>query len=126
MGWATSAGKTAAKYGVRYGPHAVAAWKVAGPKVEAAARAKLDEVGARRRAFDHAGSVAGGSVLRVVDRGRPVFVVFSQDEPVATYPEVERPLPELTSRADLAQRTTPAEHKDSQLRTRLTRGATRR
>jgi hypothetical protein len=121
MGWATSAGKTAAKYGVRYGPHAVAAWKIAGPRVEAAARAKIDEVGARRTAFDHADSVAGGSVLRVVERGSGVFVVFSGEEPVASYPEVERSLPDLVARADLAKRVTPEEHRRRQLRARLRR-----
>ncbi len=122
MGWATSAGKTAAKYGVRYGPHAVAAWKIAGPKVEAAARARLDEAGARRTAFDHADSVAAGSVLRVVEKGRGVFVVLSGDEPLAAYPEVERPLAELVARADLGKRVTPAEHRQRQLRARLRRG----
>ncbi len=122
MGWATSAGKTAAKYGVRYGPHAVAAWKIAGPKVEAAARARLDEAGARRTAFDHADSVAAGSVLRVVEKGRGVFVVLSGDEPLAAYPEVERPLADLIARADLGKRVTPAEHRQGQLRHRLRRG----
>ena len=93
MGWAKVAGRNAAKYGVKYGPHAVAAWKIAGSQVEVAARQKMDEVSARRTAFDHADSVAGGSVLRVVDHGRALFVIFSHDEPVACYPEVQRPLP---------------------------------
>lgn len=104
MGWARTASKTAARYGVRYGPHVVAAWKIAGPKVEAAARSKLDEAGARRTAFDHADSVAEGSVLRVVERGHGVFVVLSGDEPLAAYPEVERPLADLLDRADLGKR----------------------
>ena len=121
MGWASTAGRTAARYGVRYGPHVVAAWKIAGPKVEAAARSKLDEVGARRTAFDHADSVADGSVLRVVDRGRGVFVVLSGHEPLAAYPEVERPLADLLDRADLGKRVTPAEHRQRQLRARLRR-----
>jgi hypothetical protein len=121
MGWARKVGTTAARYGVRYGPHAVAAWKIAGPRVEAAARSKIDEVGARRTAFDHADSVADGSVLRVVDRGRALFVVLSGDEPLASYPEVERPLAELVARADLDKRVTPAEHRQRQLRTRLRR-----
>ena len=85
MGWARTASKTAARYGVRYGPHVVAAWKIAGPKVEAAARSKLDEAGARRTAFDHADSVAEGSVLRVVERGHGVFVVLSSNPHVFGY-----------------------------------------
>lgn len=125
MGWATSAGKTAAKYGVRYGPHAVAVWKVAGSHVETAARHKLDEVSARRTAFDHAGSVTGGSVLRVVDKGSAVFVVFSVDEPVASYPETERSLPDLVEKADLSRRVTPAEHREQRLRSRVRRAGRR-
>ena len=125
MGWATSVGRKAARYGVRYGPHAVAAWKIAGPKVEAAARAKLDEAGARRTAFDHADSVAGGSVLRVVDAGRAVFVVLGDEEPVAAYPDGGRPVAELVARADLTKRVTPAEHRERQLRNRLRRGRSR-
>ena len=122
MGWARTASKTAARYGVRYGPHVVAAWKIAGPKVEAAARSKLDEAGARRTAFDHADSVADGSVLRVVERGHGGVVVLSGDAPLAAYPVVERPLADLLDRADLGKRVTPAEHRQRQLRARLRRG----
>lgn len=122
MSWAKVAGKTAAKYGVRYGPHAVAVWKVAGSHVETAARHKMDEVSARRTAFDHAGSVSGGSVLRVVDKGAAVFVVFSVDEPIASYPETERPLTDLVERADLSRRVTPSERREKRLRSRVRRG----
>ncbi len=121
MGWAKVAGRNAAKYGVRYGPHAVAAWKIAGSQVEAAARHKMDEVSARRTAFDHADSVAGGSVLRVVDHGRALFVIFSHDEPVACYPEVQRPLPALVDKADLGKRVTPDEQRERRLRARARR-----
>jgi hypothetical protein len=121
MGWAKVAGKNAAKYGVKYGPHAVAAWKIAGSQIEAAARHKMDEVTARRTAFDHADSVAGGSVLRVVDHGTALFVVLSHDEPVACYPEVQRPLLELVAKADLAKRVTPDEQRERRLRARARR-----
>lgn len=121
MGWAKVAGKNAAKYGVKYGPHAVAAWKIAGSQIEAAARHKMDEVTARRTAFDHADSVAGGSVLRVVDHGTALFVVLSHDEPVACYPEVQRPLVELVAKADLAKRVTPDEQRERRLRARARR-----
>jgi hypothetical protein len=121
MGWAKVAGKNAAKYGVKYGPHAVAAWKIAGSQIETAARHKMDEVTARRTAFDHADSVAGGSVLRVVDHGRALFVVLSHDEPVACYPEVQRPLVELVAKADLAKRVTPDQQRERRLRARARR-----
>jgi hypothetical protein len=128
MAWtsnaAKTAAKTAAKYGVKYGPHAVAVWKVAGHHVESAARQKVDEVAARRTAFDHADSVDRGSVLRVVDRGRAVFVVFSAEDPVASYPEGERSLTELTERADLAKRVTSEEHRQRRLRARARRAGT--
>jgi hypothetical protein len=60
-------------------------------------------------------------VLRVVDHGSAVFVVFSGDEPVASYPEVDRLLADLTERADLAKRVTPEQHRDRQLRARARR-----
>lgn len=118
MGW-TSAGKTAAKYGVKYGPHAVALWKVAGHHVEAAARSKMDELTARRTAFDHADATAEGSVLRVVHAGQAVFVVFTADEPVAAYPQVEQDLDDLVATADLGKRVTPEQHHAQQLRARV-------
>ncbi|MEP7089491.1 MAG: hypothetical protein ABI776_05220 [Nocardioidaceae bacterium] len=129
MAWARTAGKTAAKYGVKYGPHAVAVWKIAGSHVESAARNKMDEVTARRTAFDHAGGTTDGSVLRLVDRGRVLFVVYSGKDPVASYPEAERPLAELTMTADLVRRVTPEQHRERRLRARARRaggGAVRR
>lgn len=125
MTWARTAGRTAARAGVKYGPHAVAVWKIAGHHVEVAARHKLDEVAARRTAFDHAGVTAHGSVLRLVERGQAVFVVFSGDEPVASDPSVERPLTQLTATADLSQRSTPDEHQERRLRARVRRAGTR-
>ena len=121
MGWAKVAARNAAKYSVKYGPHAVAVWKIAGSQIEVAARQKMDEVTARRTAFDHADSVAGGSVLRVVEHGRALFVVLSHDEPVACYPEVQRPLVDLIARADLAKRVTPDEQRERRLRARARR-----
>jgi hypothetical protein len=125
MGWATSAGKTAAKYGAKYGPHAVVVWKVAGHHVEAAARNKLDEVGARRTAFDHASTVSDGAVLRVVDSGHAVFVVLSGERAVASYPQGDKPLEALLRDADLRRRVTPEQHRQQRLRSRLQRRASR-
>ena len=64
----------------------MAAWKIAGPQIEAAARHEDRRGTARRTAFDHADSVADGSVLRVVEQGHGVFVVLSGDEPLAATP----------------------------------------
>ncbi len=125
MGWASTAGRSAAKYGVKYGPHAVAAWKIAGSHVESAARHKVDDVSARRTAFDHADAVADGAVLRVVEHGRPVYVVLTGDVPVASYPEGERDLAALLATADLGKRVTPEEHRQRRLRSRARRAGTK-
>jgi hypothetical protein len=125
MGWITRATKNAAKYGVKYGPHAKVAWEVGGKHLQAAARAKLDELTLRRKAFDEADGTRDGSVLRVVEQGEPVFVVFSGDEPVAAYPRAERPLAEVVRRADLDKRVTVAEYHEQQLRARARRAGAR-
>ena len=52
-------------------------------------------------------------------------MVFAGNEPVGSYPTTERPLVELVGRADLAQRTTPEEHREQQLRARMLRAADR-
>lgn len=121
MGWITRASKNAAKYGVKYGPHAKVAWEVGGKHLQAAARAKLDELALRRKAFDEADGTLDGSVLRVVEQGDPVFVVFAGDEPVASYPPVQRPLAEVVRRADLAKRVSVAAYREQQIRARARR-----
>jgi hypothetical protein len=125
MSWMGPVAKNAVKYGAKYGPHAKVAWEVGGKHVQAAARAKLDELAWRRKAFDHAGVTADGSVLRVVHDGDPVFVVFAGDEPVASYPRVEAALPDLVRRADLSKRVTPEEFRQRQLRARARRAGER-
>ena len=125
MSWVGPVAKNAAKYGAKYGPHAKVAWEVAGKHVQAAARSRMDAATLRRKAFDQAAVTREGSVLRVVEAGEPVFVVFSGDEPVESYPPTAHPLDELVARADLAQRTTPEEHREQQLRARVLRAAER-
>ena len=125
MSWVGPVAKNAAKYGAKYGPHAKVAWELAGKHVQAAARARRDAATLRRKAFDQAAVTRDGSVLRVVEAGEPVFVVFSGDEPVGCYPTTERSLEELVVRADLAQRTTPEEHREQLLRARMLRAADR-
>lgn len=117
--------KSAAKYGAKYGPHAKVAWELGGKHLQAAARDRLDEMAVRRKAFDHASGTRAGSVLRVIDQDEVRYVVYSGDDPVAAYPKTDRPLAELVARADLAQRRTPEEHREQQVRARLRRaGAT--
>jgi len=125
MGWVAPAAKTAAKYGAKYGPHAKVAWELVGKQVQSAARAKLDAAAMRRKAFAHADATNEGSVLKVVDHGEPVFVVFSDGDPVASYPEVERLLADLVARADMSKRTTPDQWRAQQIRARVKRAGTK-
>ncbi|MGZ4428450.1 MAG: hypothetical protein ACXVW2_08035 [Nocardioidaceae bacterium] len=129
MGWvgpmARKVGRTGAKYGAKYGPHAVVLWNVAGDQVQAAAREKAAEIAERRNAFAEAEATAHGSVLKVVHRGVRTFVVFSGDEPVAAYPATERPFEELVAHADLGRRVTPEQHRERQLRARARRAGRR-
>ncbi len=117
--------RSGARYGAKYGPHAMLAWELAGTHVQAAARARLDELAARRRAFDHADGLRAGSVLRVVDHGLVVFVAYSGDEPVACYPQVAVPLDDLVRHADLDKRRTPQQHQERLLRSRARRAGAR-
>lgn len=121
MGWVAPAAKNAAKYGAKYGPHAKVAWEIAGKQVQSAARARLDVAAQRRKAFAHAETTSDGSVLRAVDHGEPVFVVFSGGDPVASYPELDRPLVDLVARADMTKRTTPEQWREQQIRAKVKR-----
>ena len=125
MPWIGPVTKNAAKYGAKYGPHVKVAWEAGGKHLQAAARAKLDERSLRRKAFDEAGGTKNGSVLRVVANGDPVFVVLSGDEPVASYPQTQRPLADLVAKADLSKRRTPQEFHEQQLRARARRTGAR-
>ena len=125
MSWMVPVAKQAAKYGVKYGPHAKLAWQAGGEHVTKAARAKVDEVARRRQAFDEASTTREGSVLRVVHRGEATFVVFSGDEPVSSYPPVATPLPDVVGRGDLSQRMTPAQRREQQVRRRVANRAAR-
>lgn len=116
MSWVKPAARTAAKYGAKYGPHALVVWNVAGDHVQAAAKAKAAEIAERRKAFLEAGSVVDGSVLKVVDHGTTTFVVFSGEHPVATYPDATKAFDELIVHADLAKRVTPEDRREHSAR----------
>ena len=129
MSWVGPAARNVAKYGVKYGPQAKVAWDIGGKHVQAAARKQLDNVAARRKAFEQAELVKDGSVLKTINQGTQIWVVFSANDPVAAYPSnpTDNPtsdptgLPELLSHADLSNRETPAEHRAKQLRQRARR-----
>lgn len=122
---ASSNAAWAAKLAARYGPHVAAAVKVAGPTVKESVEVQRRRLANRHAAFDKAGTVTDGSVLRQRDGDEVVFVVFSGDQPVAVYPEVAVPIAELVRTADLSQRLTPAEFEAAKVRTRAGRAVHR-
>ena len=123
MSWMRPTAGKAATYGAKYGPHAVVVWNVAGEHIQAAARAKAAEIAERRKAFAEADAVVDGSVLRVVDHGTVVFVVFTGEEPVASYPETTKPLDQLIAHADLGKRVTPEQRRERSAVNRARRAA---
>lgn len=120
---ASSNAAKAAKLAAKYGPHVAAAMKVAGPAVKEGVETQRKRMESRHAAYDKAGTLAQGSVLRQRDGNDVVWVVFAGDEPVAVYPEVATPIAELVRSADLSKRATPAEFEAAKVRTRAARAA---
>lgn len=101
--------KTAVTYAVKYGPLVYEAVKHGREPAQRAVQKALDRRADRRRAIAHATTVVAGSVLRVFHRAEPVWVVFSAETPVASYPDVDAPLPSLLEHADLSLRVSPSD-----------------
>ena len=108
-----SRAKFVAAKAVRYGPHVIAAAKLARGPAEKAARDALERRKARRDALAHAAGVTAASVLQVSWQGSRVWVVWSGDEPVAAYPRevgdpaTPVPVAAATKHVDPAKRRTP-------------------
>ena len=107
----------------KYAPAAYEVARQSREPVEKAVRAAAQRRQARRTAVQHAGTLKNGTVLRVFHAGQPVWVVFSGDEPRASYPTVDVPLPELLQDADLDKRQSPAELRRPRLGKRRGRAA---
>ena len=101
------------KWGVKYGPHVVVLAQQAKEPAMAAAQKALDRQRAKRRAIEHAATVRDGTVLKTfdprADHSEPVWVVFSEDEPIAAHPTTSTPLAELIAKSDLTMRKRPAD-----------------
>jgi hypothetical protein len=110
-----------AKNAVKYGPHAQQVWKHAGKPAREAAQKAAADWSSRRTALEHADSVVDGSLLRVVHEGRGVWVVFSGDAAVASYPSVSTSPTELVTHADKGKRVTPEELRERQPSRRIRR-----
>jgi hypothetical protein len=89
---------------VKYGPQAKIAWDNGGKKAAAAAAKRARSLTARRKAFAHAATVVDGSVLKVAPGGTTAYVVFSGEQPIASYPPQEIPPEALIIHADLSRR----------------------
>lgn len=95
---------TGTKLAAKYGPQAKIAWDNGGKRAALAATRRARSLTARRRAFAHAATVVDGSVLRIAPSGTTAYVVFSGDQPIATYPPHETPPALLLAHADLSKR----------------------
>ena len=100
------AGQTA-KVVVKYGPQAKIAWDNGGRRGMSAAGKRAISLNARRKALKHAAGLLDGSVLRVAPEGRSVYVVFTGERPVASYPKQDLPMGALLEHADLTKRILP-------------------
>ena len=119
-----SRGKSFARTAVKYGPHMIAAAKVARGPAEKAAREALERRKARRDALAHAQGIANGSMLQLSWQGSRVWVVWSGATPVAVYPAAVGdplspvPLEQVVQHAALDRRRTPEQLREA---TRLRR-----
>ena len=111
MGKLGSAAKvigTGTRLAVKYGPQAKIAWDNGGRKAATAAAKRARSLTARRKAFAHAATVVKGSVLKVAPGGTTAYVVFSGEQPIASYPPQELPAEALIIHADLSRRVPAA------------------
>ncbi|MEQ4207147.1 hypothetical protein ABN028_06495 [Actinopolymorpha sp. B17G11] len=99
--------KTAVTYAMKYGPLVYEAIKHGREPAQRAVQKALARQADRKRALTHATTVVDGSVLRVFHEAEPIWVVFSKDTPVASYPAVDVPLADVLQHADLSLRVTP-------------------
>jgi hypothetical protein len=102
-----------AKMAVKYGPQAKIVWDKGGKQAASAATKRALSLNNRRKAFAHAGGVIDGSVLKIAPQGSTVYVVFTGDLPIASYPSQELPFPILLQHADLDRRVRPEDGRRS-------------
>ncbi|HEY8455203.1 MAG TPA: hypothetical protein VIL34_06395 [Actinopolymorphaceae bacterium] len=107
MAGKTRFAKTAVAYAVKYGPLVYEAIKHGREPAQRAVQQAWARQRHRRLAFAHAATVVDGSALRIFHEGEQVWVVFSGDEPIASYPSVTTPLSTLLQHVDLSLRTAP-------------------
>ena len=111
----------------KYAPAAKTAFEAVREPVSGVVNGRRDRMLARRDAYREAATVVDGSVLLVLKRGQPRWVVYSRDEAISVHPHTESDdLRELTRYADLAKRETPEQRRERLLQVRMRRAAARR
>ena len=95
------------KLGVKYGPLAYEAIKHGKEPATEFAQRQLSRLNARKQALAHAEGLTDGSAMPVFKDDQQVWVVFNADEPVASHPTVDTPLPLLIQGYDLTKRLRP-------------------
>jgi hypothetical protein len=103
----TRALTTGAKLAVKYGPLVKVAWDQGGKQAASAATKRAMTLNSRRKALAHASGLVDGSILKIAPEGTTMYVVFTGDHPVATYPPQSAPLTILLQHADLSKRIRP-------------------
>lgn len=98
---------TVVKLGVKYGPVAYEAIKHGKEPARQFAQRQLARLNARKQALAHAEGLTDGSAMPVWRDDQQVWIVFNGDEPVASHPSVETPLPLLIQGYDLSRRVRP-------------------
>ncbi len=99
----------AIKLGTKYGPQIWVAGKALREPAKEAAQKVVASEKARRAAFEHARSLADGSILKVYEGHQSLWIVFSSDTAVTVYPVSPTPLPRLLQGADLTKRIRPTD-----------------
>lgn len=97
------------KVSAKYGPQIWVASKAIREPAKEAAQKVIASEKARKSAFDHARSLADGSILKVYEGDQSLWLVFSGDTAITVYPVSETPLPRLLQGADLTKRIRPTD-----------------
>lgn len=92
---------------VKYGPQAKIAWEKGGKQAASAATKRALSLNNRRKALAHASGVVDGSILKIAPQGKTMYVVFTGDLPIASYPPQDLPFAILLQHADLSRRVHP-------------------
>src|SRR5699024_3515417 len=98
---------------LKYGPWVAEAVRQGREPVQRAATEALDNRANKRIALEHAETLQDGTVMQAFSHGRRLWVVFTGDTPVATYPRSDRPLEQVIENLDLSKRQAPEQMREA-------------